>query len=637
MKYFILACSLLVLASCNTLKPIYKDISAPDYNSRIIVSGAGYIKKSNAVGLSFQIAGPVAGAYAGYESDLIKIPDGNTQKSAPIVNAAVGAIIGYSIPFTLNLLGGKNKKSNVSIVEKWVKKKYPNYLVVKKISNSNFVIIPKNVESNFEIHDIQDVRDFVSLFPKSEHENDVFSKSVSNLERVDLPELISLVPMAKNLNSAKIKYYNSSSDVSQLKEAMREYPSQKKGCNDCRIINNLYLTADKSELIYMAKEFPNSSCSDKIYDKLLSDLETVNQSIELLGDLPVLKQEIIPKSITLSKSVDECVIISNKFTLNQSEKESLLTKSLLLAQSTNDFFKIKNEYPSQARRIGLKAVSRFENLQDLSYISKKIPSVSLEAEKKASKAIKTYQEKKEFLKYFNSGLASDYLKKQLESEFGLRRALQEYANSYANKMMKYTSPHSDFYEGELIDYKIEDGQVMADIKIMWKGRINSVMDRLWERCLDDEGETGKLVTAMGDVKIIHDINSNKTRVIKESYNDIARILRKQTSTDQMFGIAFEIANDVAVGIMKSGYNMGLFEYLDDVPYDDKEIPCYTILDKSENFLSGTITYTVKCRNGDVELINYYPSEDRYSNTLLSPLFTKHTSFAEAIKDYCGCN
>ena len=67
------------------------------------------------------------------------------------------------------------------------------------------------------------------------------------------------------------------------------------------------------------------------------------------------------------------------------------------------------------------------------------------------------------------------------------------------------------------------------------------------------------------------------------------------------------------------------------PNEDK--PCYKILDKDENMLSGKITYKIECKNGETEYIGYYPDKGKYSYGF--PL--QYTpSFEKAVKESCGC-
>lgn len=313
MKYFILACSILFLGSCNTMKPIYKDISNPDYNSRSTVSGAGYIKNSNALGITFQVAGPIAGAYLGYKSDLIVKQNEDSKTAIPLANAAIGAAVGYSIPFMMNLIGGKNKKTDALDREKWIKNKFPGYLVLDQTSVLEFSIIPKGIENKFLVKNIQDVRDFVYLFPKSKFNDDVAEQAIKILPRYNLPELIETIKNPQQIKKSKVKYYNLSNSVAQLKEANSRYPEARDGVDGCAIVNSLTPKASQDELIYLAQEFSGNSCLSKTYNQIISNLETVRECREITKQFPSLNKQVAGRALLLAETENEYEMVARNF------------------------------------------------------------------------------------------------------------------------------------------------------------------------------------------------------------------------------------------------------------------------------------------------------------------------------------
>lgn len=636
MKYFILACCVFILASCNTLKPIYKDISTPDYNSRTTVSGAGYIKKSNAAGISFQIAGPIAGAYAGYELDLIKIPDGNSQKSTPIANAAIGAIIGYSIPFTMNLIGGKNSKSNVLDVKKWVRKGYPNYLVLKEISNSNFVIIPKSVEGSFEVHNIQDVRDFVYLFGKSEHRNDVFSKSVSNLKRVELPELISLIPEAKDLNKAKIKYYNSSSDVRQLKDAMGRYPAQKNVCNDCGIINRLYLKADKSGLIFLAKEFPSSNCIDNLYDELISRTKTVDELSELVYQFPKIKSKASVHASSIAMTVDDCIKLFKGF---PERKDEMSKKAFELSSTFSEYKKVYDNFPAYIDKVEKKVISIAGNdMSKLSIVYEKFIPISFIAEKRAYDLIVSLDSKKEFIKYFPNGLFSSQVEKQiLLEERDIKNFKSIVSKSVSNTCGKYYEMFDNYRvnrsSSEMVSYKYENDCVRLSVEIDLSFYVrfednngNNKLAGLFNIFSRSSSRPARTATIEYDILLYKDKSS---RIVNYDESGIASLEGAQRGMNSLKG---EV-NDFLKGMAETSNN-GSYDYYD----ESRNEPCYIILDDYGYLIDNTKRYyKIKCRDGKEWTINYNSESSKpYTKGNLDGMFFSYKTFQQATKAACGC-
>ncbi len=636
MKYFILACILFVLTSCNTLKPIYKDISAADYNSRTTVRGAGYIKKSNAVGWSFQIAGPIAGAYAGYESDLIQIPDGDSPKSVPIANAAIGAIIGYSIPFTLNLLGGKNKKSNVLNVEQWVKKKCPNYLVLKEISNSNFVIIPKSVEPNFKVRNIQDVRDFVYLFPKSKHKDDIFSKSVINLKRYDLPELISLIPNTKYLNEAKIKYYNYSSNVTQLKDAIRKYPSQKKDCNDCGIINNLYLTASKGDLIYLAKEFPSSNCINNLYDELISQTKTVDELSELVYQFPNIKSIASVRASSLAITVDDCLKLFKEF---PERKEEISKKAFELSGTFSDYKKVYDNFPAYVDKVEKKVISIAGNdMSKLSLVYEKFTPISLIAENRAYKLITSLESKKEFIKYFPDGIFSSQVEKEIIlEERDIKNFKSIVSKSVYNTSEKYYEMFDNYSGGisnsEMVSYKYDDDCVRLSVEIKLDFYVifedndgEKKLAGLFNIFSKASSRPARTATIKYDILLYKD---KPSKIVNYDELGIASLEGAQRGINSLKGEF----NDFLTSLAETS-NDGSYDYYD----NNRNEPCYIILDDYGYLIDNTKRYyKIKCRDGKEWTINYNSkSSEPYTKGNLDGIFFSYKTFQQAAKAACGC-
>jgi hypothetical protein len=420
------------------MSPIYNDISVPDYNKRSLVSGAGYIKENNALGISFQITGPIAGAYLGYQSDLIEKQDGDSKKPILLANAALGAVVGYSVPFLMNLLGEKDQKFDVFDNKKWLEEKFPDYLMLEQYSTSNFVIIPSYIESEFQIKDIQDLRDFVSLFPNSKYFDKISKKAVTNLPRRNIPELVKIINNPTYIKNAKIKYYNLSNSVDQLKEAIRIYPEVRTEVDDCEIIKKLSLTNFKEILIYLANEFSKSDCIKIVHHKLIKQLGSVGECIDLMEKLPILKLDI--SEMVLSVSLD-----------------------------LKDLKEVYSYFPSKRNLVGQKAIALASNIEDLGFVYNNFAEVSKTAEYMALNRIKELEAKKLFVIYFRKSKFCNQVKEDIRIEETKRENLISLANEEGFKLMNEISDQGTGkrLNIEIGEYRSNGNIIYLPLKVTW--------------------------------------------------------------------------------------------------------------------------------------------------------------------------
>ena len=209
--------------SCLTSKPVAGSASSPDYNKRVNVSYPGYKKKSNAIDVVFNVGLIGAGAYGGYNMNLIQQQTANGKEPVRAANAAIGALAGASIAYLIDQISGKGNIYRATDPNKWIRKANNNYKFLKG-SNDNFTIIHSAAEMNYTIRNINDVRDFKTAFPNSLQTDMVFKQGINNLSRNELPELIEMFPNNQYAEAAKIKYIESSANFEDVVAAIKKYP-----------------------------------------------------------------------------------------------------------------------------------------------------------------------------------------------------------------------------------------------------------------------------------------------------------------------------------------------------------------------------------------------------------------------------
>jgi len=68
---------------------------------------------------------------------------------------------------------------------------------------------------------------------------------------------------------------------------------------------------------------------------------------------------------------------------------------------------------------------------------------------------------------------------------------------------------------------------------------------------------------------------------------------------------------------------------------NSERPCYTIYSKETNPIGGKVTFNIQCKDGDKELVFYYPNKkgSKYASGLVTWPFE---TFEDAVQNVCGC-
>jgi hypothetical protein len=211
------------LQSCYTNRPIARNVSSPDYNKRVNVSGAQYKKKGNAMNVVFNVGLIGGGAYAGYNTNLVQQQTANGKEPVKAANAAIGALAGASIAYLIDQIAGKNSISTVKDPTDWIRKANKEYRLLNSNSRG-FDIIHSSVERKYTVRNINDIYDYKTAFPHSSYTDEIFLQGIKTLKREELPLLVEAYPENKHIHAAKIQYIESSVSLTDAVNAMKKYP-----------------------------------------------------------------------------------------------------------------------------------------------------------------------------------------------------------------------------------------------------------------------------------------------------------------------------------------------------------------------------------------------------------------------------
>ncbi len=214
------------VSGCIISKPDSYNVSELDYNMRRTVSGAHFKNKISLIGKGAVIGSAVIGTIVGYNTNMVMMQSNGEIKPAKLMNASIGAFLGYSIASMTNLAIGQNTIEKSTRPEDWLKKTNKNYIILSESSNKNFNVIHKDAEKNFKAKNIQDARDFAKIFPKSSYTNNVAAQTINNssFTRDNYLELIRLFPNNSSLLDMKKHYVIKSSNIDELFSAYDLFP-----------------------------------------------------------------------------------------------------------------------------------------------------------------------------------------------------------------------------------------------------------------------------------------------------------------------------------------------------------------------------------------------------------------------------
>lgn len=666
--YLLLISFVLFNTSCITKKPYAEKVSSPDYNQRITVEKPNYVKKENALGVSLSIGFAGVGGYLGYQSDFIKPNKEENLEMAQVGSSILGAVVGYSITRLITNIAGKNKVLPIKDKNKWLNKLNKDFTFIKDQNNYNWRIINNSIESTFKVKNLSDIEDFNMAFPDSKYTEELLSNSLYAIKRHEIPKILKLYPNTKNKTKFQLRFYYLSKNVSELKTAKSIYPESRGKFNICSGINTFISTSNKNDLDYLIKEYSNSSCISKIKTAYVGKCSDINECFNMSKKHPDLIEPLSLKAVSFANTLDDFDLLYKKFPnrkdligskasliassiedlkkvynnfegISIANKNDIEDKALSIASSIDELSEVYNEFvntpPTFKNKVEIKALSLAFSIEDLGRVYNDFKGISIIAEQEALSLASTLEKRKEFLQYFPDSINSSHINKLIISEEKDIAQFKKIANdSGSETVSKLYDAYSNYaLRGEnygMESYSYENGFVRISVFVKMNYYLSFG---------GNEGSDNKIVQLFNifssrtksavkrEIEITYDIllyKNRKPKIDNYSESGVASMERADNAMASMINSVKKSLREMA------SYNFS-------TSYYENEKPCYAIIDKSTNFLSGTITYKVKCRDGDTEFISYYPNKGTYSNTLLSPLFTRHISFSDAIKDYCGCN
>ena len=266
----------ILLQSCYTHRPTAHSVSSPDYNQRASVAGAQYKKKGNALDIVFNVGLIGAGAYGGYNLNLVQQQTATGKEPVRVANAAIGALAGASIAYLIDQAAGKNRIDPVRNPNDWIRKANNDYRLLRG-DNVNFTIIHTSAEKSYTVNNINDVRDFKTAFPNSSQTDNIFLEAMNRLDRSSLPDLIDLFPTNRHAEDAKMKYIVSSPSYDEISAAVKKYP----------VPNPAELCVEKIENITNSLNFANTFNS--FNNKRLAVANTFKSEATSISELNQLK------------------------------------------------------------------------------------------------------------------------------------------------------------------------------------------------------------------------------------------------------------------------------------------------------------------------------------------------------------
>lgn len=225
LRHIILGLVVAILAtSCVTYQPTASNISNADYNQRIEITNPQFKKKHSVLGITFDVAMPIAGAVGGYFLDPFVWQTSDGQKSMPVGGAVLGALVGTGLTYANHAISKYGSSSPAWNKETWVYKAYGYDYTLLESSGDYLRIINDDAESNYTVKNLADAKDFAYAFPNSLYSEQVVTQTIAKLGRDDLPEVLRLFPQTIHAQELKDRYINESPTYKDLVSALKMYP-----------------------------------------------------------------------------------------------------------------------------------------------------------------------------------------------------------------------------------------------------------------------------------------------------------------------------------------------------------------------------------------------------------------------------
>ncbi len=278
--------AIILLCGCYSKRPIVREISEPDYNSRVTVSEARYVKRKNILGFTLNIGIVGAGAYGGYMLSPFNKQDGMERTPIHSLNVGAGMLVGAGVVLLTDFIMGKNTYHEIigDNPQKWINKVNKDYKFLSG-TNSDFTMINPDIEDEFQVSNIKDVEDFKNAFNNSQYTTKIVTNAAKNLYREELPELIKLYPTNRAVINAKTRYVQESNSVDDIVDSDRLYPETKLDIETMAFNKTL-----KSDNIYehfrFFKFFPNSTRTTEVFKHGLKLIQKEKNYHDFLKSTP---------------------------------------------------------------------------------------------------------------------------------------------------------------------------------------------------------------------------------------------------------------------------------------------------------------------------------------------------------------
>ncbi len=308
-------------SSCVVTRPDSNSIGTADYNKRVEVREAHYDRVLSPIGVGSIAVGSLAGAYAGYRSDMFTYNEGANRKQFSIGGALVGATLGFVATKYVNHIFGWGNVKTPANPNEWIYKTNNEYLLLSQYSNTDFNLIHKSAELSYASKNIQDARDFAKVFPKSKNETSVVIQSGKVVSRSEIPELIGLFPTNPKNIDIKYRYLNLSSDIAECIEAKNRFPVIDTAAETLSL---KYITSF-SDVDEFEKNWESSRYNEIVGYKYLDYCSTVSNCVSAKERYSFLTQDAETKAVSLLSGLEDIKNFnrswqSSKYTNNVIEK-----------------------------------------------------------------------------------------------------------------------------------------------------------------------------------------------------------------------------------------------------------------------------------------------------------------------------
>lgn len=289
-------------AACYTQKPhIQVDNTSIlyDYNKKVSVKDASFIHKRSFIGKIVNVGVIGTGAYLGYAMAPFKQQVQFEKKPIDALNITSGALAGAGLILLTDLIMGNNTEKNITEkqIQSWISKANKDYYYLNG-NASNFTMIDSKIQSTYEVRNLQDVKDFSTVFPNSPYTDEVIKKSLSVLSREEWPTLIALFPTKEQILQVKKQYIEGSPTYDELIAALDRYPIEMNEVDR----EKLYLShiANANDLMKFRKMFPNTPyVQQALVYAFTSDNYDLIETFEVLR--PIYKESIYLSSSDFEK------------------------------------------------------------------------------------------------------------------------------------------------------------------------------------------------------------------------------------------------------------------------------------------------------------------------------------------------